>query len=162
MKYRNNETGEIVRDVLIPSTAIQRLIVEGFLIPSSSLRESVTSGLIAALGYTEVATAAQPKDINNRVVSEGDVVEIDGVYTQTWDIDDSGVDLFRDVEDNCTKMLDASAYTLEPDSELSVTDKNAWATYRQELRDLPATYASNPEDVVWPVAPVLALQQPND
>jgi hypothetical protein len=28
----------------------------------------------------------------------------------------------------------------------------AWATYRQELRDLPTTY-TNPEDVDWPTKP---------
>ena len=50
-------------------------------------------------------------------------------------------------------MLDASAHTQESNSALSVTDKDAWAAYRQELRDLPSIYANNPEDVVWPMSP---------
>jgi len=31
-------------------------------------------------------------------------------------------------------------------------DKQAWATYRQQLRDIPQQF-SNPEDVVWPTPP---------
>lgn len=31
-------------------------------------------------------------------------------------------------------------------------DKEAWATYRQILRDVPQTY-TNPADVIWPTAP---------
>jgi len=38
------------------------------------------------------------------------------------------------------------------DSPLSDADKVVWATYRQELRDLPAT-TSNPADPTWPEAP---------
>jgi hypothetical protein len=34
----------------------------------------------------------------------------------------------------------------------SPADKTAWATYRQELRDLPAQGA-NADDVVFPIAP---------
>lgn len=29
-----------------------------------------------------------------------------------------------------------------------------WQTYRQELRDIPLTYASDPSTVVWPTEPV--------
>lgn len=35
----------------------------------------------------------------------------------------------------------------------SPKDKQAWKTYRQALRDLPATYP-NADDVVWPTQPV--------
>ena len=36
-------------------------------------------------------------------------------------------------------------WTILPDSPLSETDKTSWTTYRQELRDLPATIdISNP------------------
>jgi hypothetical protein len=31
-------------------------------------------------------------------------------------------------------------------------DKNAWAAYRQELRDLPNS-VDNPSDIVFPIAP---------
>ena len=43
-------------------------------------------------------------------------------------------------------------WTQSPDSPLSDSDKTAWATYRQELRDITKTYKSL-EDVKWPTAP---------
>jgi hypothetical protein len=48
-------------------------------------------------------------------------------------------------------LLDSSDWTQGPDSPLDDT-KDDWATYRQELRDLPAT-TDDPTDVTWPVAP---------
>lgn len=31
--------------------------------------------------------------------------------------------------------------------------KQEWAAYRQQLRDIPATYEGRPEQVVWPTKP---------
>jgi hypothetical protein len=46
-------------------------------------------------------------------------------------------------------LLNASDYTQIPDFP---GDKEAWATYRQELRDVPQEF-SDPKDVVWPTKP---------
>ena len=46
-------------------------------------------------------------------------------------------------------LLDASDYTQIPDFS---GNSQLWAAYRQQLRDIPQTYA-NPEDVIWPVKP---------
>jgi hypothetical protein len=46
-------------------------------------------------------------------------------------------------------LLNASDYTQIPDFP---GDKEAWATYRQELRDVPQQF-SDPKDVVWPTKP---------
>jgi len=43
-------------------------------------------------------------------------------------------------------------WTQSPDSPLSDSDKTAWATYRQELRDITDT-ATSLEDVTWPTKP---------
>ena len=37
-------------------------------------------------------------------------------------------------------FLAASDWTQSPDSPLSDADKQGWATYRQQLRDFPATW----------------------
>lgn len=47
------------------------------------------------------------------------------------------------------KLLQASDYTQLPD--VPLTDKTAWATYRQQLRDI--TLQSDPFNIVWPIAP---------
>jgi len=47
------------------------------------------------------------------------------------------------------RMLDASDWTQLPDAPV---DAAAWATYRQQLRDLPQNYIL-PDDVEWPEEP---------
>jgi hypothetical protein len=53
--------------------------------------------------------------------------------------------------------LAACDWTQMPDSPLDQADKDAYATYRQDLRDLPAdidmSTISGVEDVVWPSEP---------
>ncbi|QDP51759.1 MAG: hypothetical protein GOVbin1578_22 [Prokaryotic dsDNA virus sp.] len=53
-------------------------------------------------------------------------------------------------------LLNACDWTQMPDCQLTNTEKAAWATYRQQLRDLPATYSNdnNIEDIVWPQTPI--------
>lgn len=47
------------------------------------------------------------------------------------------------------KLLQASDYTQLPD--VPLTDKTAWATYRQELRDI--TNQPDPFNIIWPTPP---------
>lgn len=44
-------------------------------------------------------------------------------------------------------------WTQGADSPLSDTDKAAWATYRQQLRDIMTSGATHEDDVVWPTKP---------
>ena len=46
-------------------------------------------------------------------------------------------------------LLAASDWTQVADAPV---DQQAWAIYRQKLRDIPQDFAS-PDDVVWPAAP---------
>ena len=50
------------------------------------------------------------------------------------------------------KRLASCDWTQIADSPLSDSDKTAWATYRQSLRDLPAADGF-PHDVTWPDEP---------
>jgi DNA/RNA-binding domain of Phe-tRNA-synthetase-like protein len=49
-------------------------------------------------------------------------------------------------------LLSSSDWTQGPDAPLSEKKKEAWASYRQELRDLPAK-TKDPLKVKWPEAP---------
>ena len=49
-------------------------------------------------------------------------------------------------------LLKESDWTQYPDSPLSAEQKQAWATYRQALRDIP-NQAGFPTDVQFPAAP---------
>jgi len=37
--------------------------------------------------------------------------------------------------------------------DVTLSDNTQWTTYRQQLRDIPQTYASDPRLIVWPTAP---------
>ena len=52
-------------------------------------------------------------------------------------------------------LLIDSDWTQFPDSPLSDTQKSAWATYRQTLRDIPANNAdvTSIDDITWPTPP---------
>jgi len=49
-------------------------------------------------------------------------------------------------------LLVSSDWTQSPDSPVDDEVKTTWATYRQQLRDLPAT-VSDPAEPTWPEAP---------
>jgi hypothetical protein len=54
-----------------------------------------------------------------------------------------------------SQRLTGCDWTQLPDSPLTETNKALWATYRQELRDITATYASatSKDDIIWPTQP---------
>lgn len=55
-------------------------------------------------------------------------------------------------------LLSQSDWTQLADAPLSPEQKQAWAVYRQALRDVPSSFAT-PEEVVWPD---IITVQPND
>jgi len=55
----------------------------------------------------------------------------------------------RSERDGLLKYCD---WTVMPDSPLSDSDKTAWQTYRQALRDVPAQ-AGFPDNITWPTKP---------
>lgn len=50
------------------------------------------------------------------------------------------------------RLLAACDWTQVADAPLTDADRQAWADYRQALRDIPQDYASA-DDVIWPEAP---------
>jgi hypothetical protein len=136
--YLNKETNEMVSKVVVRGTSLPR---------------NPSEDLLQTLGFATVIATTYPAQIKGRIISEGSAVLIEGLYYQTWDIDDSNVDPMRELRITRDNKLVSSDYTQATDNTSVITDQELWATYRQELRDLPATYASNPEDVIWPIAP---------
>lgn len=51
-------------------------------------------------------------------------------------------------------LLRGSDWTQMPDTPLSGPQRDAWVTYRQQLRDLPATEGW--PAITWPIAPTAA------
>jgi hypothetical protein len=57
-----------------------------------------------------------------------------------------------DVSKKRKQLLVSSDWTQIPNNPLSTAQQEVWATYRQELRDIPQQ-SGYPFNVVWPVAP---------
>ena len=59
---------------------------------------------------------------------------------------------FADLRSQRDKLLIKSDWTQSPDSPLSDSKKVEWASYRQQLRDLPSN-TSDPANPSWPEKP---------
>lgn len=79
-------------------------------------------------------------------------LEYDGFTLSEKDLTPTTEEKWADIRKIRDKLLISSDFTQLIDAPFDQTTKDAWATYRQELRDIPTTYAT-PEDVVWPTKP---------
>jgi hypothetical protein len=167
MEIRNRSTGAVI--------TISEFKADH---PNTSFPKQITTELLDSYGYDAVlngpaATVTAPYGVS---VRDG-VEEIDGqwftrfvagpIFADTTD-EDGNVTSAADNEaayrariDSETaasvradrdKRLTACDWTQLADSPLSDSDKTAWATYRQSLRDLPAADGF-PHDVTWPDEP---------
>lgn len=81
-------------------------------------------------------------------------------WVQTWLITQASADQIAErlaeqeelVREERNEALSECDWTQLPDSPLDAATKTAWATYRQELRDVTAQ-AGFPWNVIWPTAP---------
>jgi hypothetical protein len=126
-------TGQILR--VVQTTDIDSQIQSG---------ESYLEGAIDDLAYyiangVAVAIPAQPDQY-----SVFDFTTKQWVQNQTMAVSD--VTLKRQ------KLLYASDWTQIPNGPLTSAQQSAWATYRQELRDIPAQ-SGYPFNVIWPTPP---------
>jgi len=70
-------------------------------------------------------------------------------------LDDSEVlaQAWTDLRTRRNQLLTASDWTQLADTHMSQDKKDAWATYRQELRDLPELVQNPIDSVPWPLDP---------
>lgn len=102
----------------------------------NSLPEDVVE--IAADEYLTILNALNNHNKEIKII-DGEVVLENKVRIVTWD----------DIRRIRNNYLLKSDYTQMADWP---GDKEAWAAYRQALRDLPETYV-NAADVIWPTPP---------
>lgn len=77
------------------------------------------------------------------------------VNTKTWDVptqQEQDASAIINVQTKRVNLLYQSDWTQIPNNPLTTEKQAAWATYRQELRDIPQQ-SGYPLNVVWPVAP---------
>ena len=114
---------------------------------------NTTTGEILESGSTNVALSEIP-------LQEGQSI-IEGIYdVGTYKIingvaEEQVIDFWSTIRLQRNELLKQSDWTQVNDCPLSDSKKQEWATYRQSLRDLPATYQSvnNIADVIFPSTP---------
>jgi hypothetical protein len=112
---------------------------------------------LAAFNTFDVVRTPQPEIDHTQNVAEGVPQKIDGVWTQVWNVSNVDEDTLAErtagraqqVRDERNYKLSASDWTQLADAPV---DKQAWADYRQALRDI-TTQTSFPWDVEWPAQP---------
>jgi hypothetical protein len=91
--------------------------------------------------------------LNNALVSIPEKPNQDYVFnytTKQWEIDVNK--LIFSITRNRNSLLLASDWTQLPNNPLTPELQAAWATYRQQLRDI-TSQSGYPTNVVWPTAP---------
>ena len=108
----------------------------------------VTAGSMPACDpATETCTQIDPTLVNGEWVATYEVTTADAAEIAERLADES--EMVREERD---RRLTACDWTQLHDSPLSNEDAAAWATYRQELRDLPSA-AGFPFTLTWPAEP---------
>jgi hypothetical protein len=128
------------------------------LYPNTSFPRFFTADAIEPLGYGIYDFANQPElERYKKAVEVAPVRSGVGIWRQTWDVvemdqeekDAENKRKSQSVRDERTGRLMGSDWTQLPDAPV---DTAAWATYRQELRDVTAQVGF-PWEVVWPEKP---------
>lgn len=85
------------------------------------------------------------EDVENKIVVDGVLTSLPSEVIEQKEIGRSWHNLRKERD----YLLSECDWTQVPDVPV---DSAAWATYRQQLRDLPAN-TTDPRDVVWPEPP---------
>lgn len=117
---------------------------------------SFPTPFIPPMGFEPVADVMPPEYDYRQNLTEGDPVCIDGVWMRNWLVVDATDQEITDrlnlqwavVRGERNSRLAACDWTQLPDAPV---DAAAWATYRQELRDI--TDQPDPFNIVWPQEP---------
>lgn len=122
--------------------------------PDTSFPDSMPDERLAEWCVFPVQPAPQPSKQPSEVIEEVLPVEQGGQWVQQWLVRPATADETNaqaaQVRAQRNQLLADCDWTQLPDAPV---DAQAWATYRQELRDISAQ-AGFPWEVVWPTPPV--------
>lgn len=128
--------------------------------PGVSFPKSFEDFSYAEYGVVPVTTTDIPTyDSSTHKFGKTTISQVDGVWTESHTIEALSSEEIT-ASNNATalkqrerrnELLAASDWTQLSDSS---ADTAAWATYRQKLRDLPASSGANwPNNITWPTEP---------
>jgi hypothetical protein len=115
-----------------------------------SFPAEITNDILAKYNVFPVKYVDLPTIDERKQVVSGSVELIGGDWTQVWTVNRLPVEnASANVREHRDRLLKRSDWTQVEDVPV---DKEAWAQYRQALRDIP-NQVSFPFDIVWPVQP---------
>lgn len=117
---------------------------------------SFASPFEAPEGYVPVADVTPPAYDYRKNITEGTPLLVGGVWTRNWLVTDATASEIAErtdlqwaaVRNERNRKLADCDWTQLPDAPV---DAAAWATYRQELRDI--TTQTDPFNITWPTEP---------
>ena len=125
--------------------------------PNTSFPASMPDESLAEWGVYPVQSVLRPNSDHTKNVTESHPKLINGKWTQSWIVADATAEeiairieeMAQSIRTQRNQMLSDSDWTQISDAPV---DKNAWAAYRQELREVPQQDGF-PHNVQWPVMP---------
>ena len=119
--------------------------------------DNISDEVLLKHGYHPIAEN-EPTVTDNQYVNRlGYALQGGNTYAWVYEIITSDNEHMRNVHIRTARraLLSGSDWTQVADAPLTTEEKNAWAEYRQALRDLTTTYTEvvNASDIVWPVPP---------
>lgn len=128
--------------------------------PQTSFPTNPSMETLAEYGVFPVQSAKQPDSVYTKNVTENHPQLVNGAWVQTWLVEDASAeevqqrtnDKVASVRAERNSLIADCDWTQLNDSPLTSTQKQAWAVYRQSLRDI-TTQSGFPWNVVWPNKP---------
>jgi hypothetical protein len=125
--------------------------------PQTSFPKNPSDEVLAQWNVFPVKPTAYPQVDHTKNVTEGTPVQQGGEWVQVWDVTDATAeeiaqrtdDQATDVRRQRNRKLADCDWTQLPDAPV---DTQAWAAYRQELRNVP-DQVGFPWSVTWPEQP---------
>jgi hypothetical protein len=126
--------------------------------PNTSFPRNPSDAVLADWNVFPVVEQSPPEyNPANQNLNQLNPTLVDGQWLQTWQVTAASAEEIAErlqlkeaeVRQQRNELLSACDWTQLPDSP---ADHEAWATYRQELRDVTAQ-AGFPWEVVWPEPP---------
>ena len=127
------------------------------LYPNTSMPSQLSEELVNEFGGDVVLEGPQSSPTRYQIAYRDGVEQIDGSWFTKYSVADLDADAItskdaeqsKSVRDSRNVKLAECDWTQLADS---TADKEAWATYRQALRDVP-TQSGFPWDITWPTQP---------
>ena len=125
--------------------------------PQVSFPKNIPDALLASYDVYPLTPVDRPVADHTKNVNEGTPQQINGTWTQVWDIAAASAEEIevrtqekaQSVRSERDYFLQQSDWTQIGDAPV---DAVAWATYRQALRDITAQEGF-PHNVTWPTKP---------